>query len=77
MREGKGVREGQRTGDEAHRDTLLPQVIDVSRAPPCFSGLRFSSRFESSIISHHSRFTCECDKEEINGDDDEFSSDID
>ena len=30
-----------------------------------------SSRFESLILSHHSRFnvTCECNKEEINDDD--------
>ena len=26
------------------------------------------SRFESLILSHHSRFTCECNKEEINDD---------
>ena len=24
------------------------------------------SRFESLIVSHHSRFTCECNKEDIN-----------
>ena len=37
---------------------------------PLFRG---SSRFESLILSHHSRFTCECNKEEINdGDDDNF-----
>ena len=27
-----------------------------------------SSRFESLILSHHSRFACECNKEEINDD---------
>ena len=32
---------------------------------------RGSSRFESLILSHHSRFTCECNKEEIDDDDDE------
>ena len=31
---------------------------------------RGSSRFESLVLSHHSRFTCECNKEEINDDDD-------
>ena len=35
---------------------------------PLFRG---SSRFESLILSHHSRFTRECNKEEINDDDDE------
>ena len=30
-----------------------------------------SSKFESLIVSHHSRFTCECDKEEIYDDNDE------
>ena len=30
-----------------------------------------SSRFESLILSHHSRFTCECNKEEINDDNDD------
>ena len=34
---------------------------------PLFRG---SSRFESLILSHHSRFTSECNKEEINDDDD-------
>ena len=29
------------------------------------------SRFESLILSHHSRFTCECNIEEINDDDDD------
>ena len=33
---------------------------------PLFRG---SSRFESLILSHHSRFTCECNKEEIDDDD--------
>ena len=28
-------------------------------------------RFESLIVSHHSRFTCECTKEEIKDDDDD------
>jgi len=28
-------------------------------------------RFESLIVSHHSRFTCECNKEDINDDDDD------
>jgi len=32
---------------------------------------RGSSRSESLILSHHSRFECECNKEEINNDDDE------
>ena len=34
---------------------------------PLFRG---SSRFESLILSHHFRFTRECNKEEINDDDD-------
>ena len=34
---------------------------------PLFRG---SSRFESLILSHHSRFTCACNKEDINDDDD-------
>jgi len=34
---------------------------------PLFHG---SSRFESLILSHHSRFECECNTEEINDDDD-------
>ena len=34
---------------------------------------RSSSRFESLILSQHSWFTCECNKEEINDDDDGFS----
>jgi len=33
---------------------------------PLFRG---SSRFESLVLSHHLRFTCECNKEEINDDD--------
>ena len=36
---------------------------NVSAPMPLFRG---SSRFESLILSHHSRFTCECNKEEIN-----------
>ena len=32
---------------------------------PFFRG---SSRFESLIVSHHSRFTCECNRKEINDD---------
>ena len=28
-------------------------------------------RFESLILSHQSRFTCECNKEDINDDDDD------
>jgi len=36
---------------------------------PLFRGSR---RFESLILSHNSRFTCECNKEEINDDDDDF-----
>jgi len=34
---------------------------------------RGSSRFESLILSHHPRCTCECNKEEINDDDDDAS----
>ena len=34
---------------------------------PLFSGSR---KFESSILSHLSRLTCDCNKEEINDDDD-------
>jgi len=34
---------------------------------PLFRG---SSRFVSLILSHHSRFTRECNKEDINDDDD-------
>ena len=36
---------------------------------------RGSSRFESLILSHHSRFTCECNEEEIN-DDDVFNASV-
>ena len=32
-----------------------------------------SSRFESLILSHNSRFTCEFNKEDINDDDDDLS----
>jgi len=32
---------------------------------------RCSSRFESLILSHHSRFTCKCNKEDINDDADD------
>jgi len=32
---------------------------------------RDSSRFESLIVSHHLRFTCECNKEENDNDDDD------
>ena len=35
---------------------------------PLFRG---SSRFESLILSRHSKFTCQCNQEEINDDDDE------
>jgi len=35
---------------------------------PLFCG---SSTFESLILSHHSRFTCECNKEDINDDNDD------
>jgi len=31
-------------------------------------GVSGSSRFESLILSHHARFTCECSKEDINDD---------
>ena len=34
---------------------------------------RCSSRFESLILSHHSRFTCECNNADINDDDDEMA----
>ena len=34
---------------------------------PLFLG---SGRFESLILSHHSMFTCECDKDDINDEDD-------
>ena len=37
-----------------------------SKAVPLF---RCSSRFESSIVSHHFRLTFECDEEEIDDDD--------
>jgi len=40
----------------------------ASLAVPLF---RCSSSFESLILSQHSRFTCECNKEEINDDDDD------
>jgi len=33
------------------------------------------SRFESLILSLHSRFTCNCNKEEINDDDDDDDDD--
>jgi len=37
-----------------------------------YPSLLDSSRFESLILSHHSRFTCECNnKEDINDDDDD------
>ena len=32
---------------------------------------RACSRFESLILSHHSRFTCKCNKEDITDDDDD------
>jgi len=32
---------------------------------------RGSSMFESLILSHHSKFTCECNEEDINDDDDD------
>jgi len=35
---------------------------------PLFRG---SSRFERLILSHHSRFACECNKAEIDDDDDD------
>ena len=34
--------------------------------------VRGSSGFESLILSHHSRFTCECNQEEIDEDDDDY-----
>ena len=39
---------------------------------PLFRG---SSRFESLILSHHSKFTCECDKQDIHDDDDDDDDD--
>ena len=44
-------------------------VVEGFLIVPLFRG---SSRFESLILSHHSRFnvTCECGKEETNDDDD-------
>ena len=49
--------------------TKVPEVDSSCRLliVPLFRG---SSRFESLILSHHSRFnvTCECNKEEINDD---------
>jgi len=36
---------------------------------PLFRG---SCRFESLILSHHSRFTCACNKEEMNDDADQL-----
>ena len=41
---------------------------------PLFRG---SSRFENLIVSQHSRFTCECNKEDINDDDDDDRDDDD
>ena len=38
---------------------------------PLFTASERRGRFESLILSHHSRFTCECNKEEINDDDDD------
>ena len=37
---------------------------------------RGSSRFESLILSHNSRFTCECNNEEINDDDDDDDTSV-
>jgi len=36
---------------------------------PLFRGI---SRCESLILSHHLRFTCECNQEELDDDDDDF-----
>jgi len=36
------------------------------------SGWEGIRRFERCILSHHSRFTCECNKEDINDDDDDW-----
>ena len=48
-------------------------VRERPKHPPRYHlGVNGSSRFESLILSHHSRFNvaCECNKEEINDDDD-------
>jgi len=49
---------------------VLPQLDTVGSTA-------IGSRFESLILSHHSRFTCECNKEEINDDDDDDDDDDD
>ena len=69
----------ERSIEQAPRNSLLdPAVgcrvqriaeVDSSCRPLIVPLFRGSSRFESLILSHHSRFTCECNKEEINDDD--------
>ena len=58
-----------------HRWTVS-EVDDSCRLliVPLFRG---SSSFESLILSRHSRFTCECNKEDINDDDDDHHSSSD
>jgi len=45
----------------------INKAFPPSAQPALFRG---SSRFESLILSHHSRFTCKCNKEDTNDDDD-------
>ena len=58
-------------------NTLLPSLqqrsVDVSCGLLIVPLFRGSSRFESLILSHHSKFkfTCACSKEEIHDDDDD------
>ena len=56
------------------KNKSLPKVddaVDSSRRFLIVPLFRGSSRFESLILSHHSRFTCECNREEIDDDDDD------
>jgi len=47
---------------------------DVTSFEVMSVSVRGSSRFESLILSHQSRFTCGCNQEEIDDDDDALSS---
>jgi len=59
-----GAGRGQQTTRERVSELVSSDRLLIV---PLFRG---SSRFESLVFSHHSRFTCECNKKEINDDDD-------
>jgi len=68
------------TAATPHPKSNKTNRADLAEAPGYRSGHRFEtigSRFESLVLSHHSRFTCECNKEEINDDDDDCRLDAD